>query len=312
MANEKLIVDLLAGLDRVNGGYLSGFRPAHAKGIFCSGQFTPSAAAAKLTTAPHANRASTPVTVRFSDFAGVPVVPDNDPMGASPRGMAIRFDLAPHQHTDIVAHSANGFPTRTGGEFLEFLAALAASGPAAAKPTPFEQYLSKNPKALAFIVMPKPIPTSFARETFFGVSALHFTNAAGATQFGRFRIRPAAGNEYLSEQDAAKKSPNFLMDEMPQRLAAGPVKFKIMVQLAAAGDVVDDATNQWPDDREEIEFGVVTIGKKENEQDPELWKIIFDPIPRVDGMEPSDDPLFQVRADIYLMSGRRRRKARSS
>ena len=37
--------------------------------------------------------------------------------------------------------------------------------------------------------------------------------------------------------------------------------------------------------------------------------IIFDPIPRVDGIEPSNDPLFELRAAIYLLSGRRRRAA---
>ena len=40
-----------------------------------------------------------------------------------------------------------------------------------------------------------------------------------------------------------------------------------------------------------------------------LQRTIFDPIPRADGIEPSADPLLEVRADVYLMSGRRRRAA---
>ena len=40
--------------------------------------------------------------------------------------------------------------------------------------------------------------------------------------------------------------------------------------------------------------------------------IIFDPIPRVDGIEPSADPLLELRAAIYLISGRRRRAAPES
>jgi catalase len=35
--------------------------------------------------------------------------------------------------------------------------------------------------------------------------------------------------------------------------------------------------------------------------------IIFDPIPRVDGIDPSADPLLAPRADVYLATGRRRR-----
>ncbi|MGH7030728.1 MAG: hypothetical protein ACREEZ_09915 [Stellaceae bacterium] len=37
--------------------------------------------------------------------------------------------------------------------------------------------------------------------------------------------------------------------------------------------------------------------------------MIFDPIPRVDGIAASADPLFEPRANIYLMAGRRRRAA---
>jgi catalase len=35
----------------------------------------------------------------------------------------------------------------------------------------------------------------------------------------------------------------------------------------------------------------------------------YKPIPRVDGIEPSDDPLLELRAAVYLLSGRRRRQA---
>ena len=44
-----------------------------------------------------------------------------------------------------------------------------------------------------------------------------------------------------------------------------------------------------------------------DDQVPERRHIIFDPIPRVDGSESSDDPLTEVRADLSLLSGRRRR-----
>src|SRR5271169_6732560 len=106
-------------------GLHPGFRAAHAKGMMLTGTFTPSARAGSLTRAPHMLRASTPVSARFSSSTGVPVIPDNDP-NADPRGLAIRFHLAEHSHTDIVSHSTDGFPTHTGDEFLEMLRALAA------------------------------------------------------------------------------------------------------------------------------------------------------------------------------------------
>jgi catalase len=114
-ANPVLIQQLLDVLDTLSGLH-PGFRPAHAKGLMCSGTFAPAPDAAKLTRAPHANRPTTPVTVRYSDSTGVPTIPDNDPQRSGPRGIAVRFHLAEHVHTDNVAHSTNGFPVHTGEE----------------------------------------------------------------------------------------------------------------------------------------------------------------------------------------------------
>ena len=55
MSNPALAQQLLDAFDQVQGVH-PGFRPAHAKGLMCSGTFVPSAEAAKLTRAPHANK----------------------------------------------------------------------------------------------------------------------------------------------------------------------------------------------------------------------------------------------------------------
>jgi catalase len=310
--DEKLLSlsrAVLEGFDKVDGGVHPGFRPAHAKGILLAGTFTPSSEAASLTRAPHIQRSSTPVTVRFSDFAGIPTVADNDPQGASPRGCAIRFHLADHVHTDIVAHSVDTFPCRTAEEFLEFLNALIATDPNGPHPNAIERFLSSHPAALTFVQTPKPIPTSFARESYFAVSAFKFTNAEGASRFGRYRLLPVAGNRYLDVTEAAAQSPNFLFDEIRGRVATDPVKFRIVVQLAEDGDTVDDATVRWPENRPQLTLGEFTLTAIPPNDAAEQQQIIFDPIPRVDGIEASADPLFEPRANVYLMAGRRRREA---
>jgi catalase len=85
-----------------------------------------------------------------------------------------------------------------------------------------------------------------------------------------------------------------------------------MVQIANDGDVVDDATIHWPEDRKVLELGTLTLTAPVADTAREQKQIIFDPIPRVDGIEPSDDPLLELRAAIYLISGRRRRSAPAS
>jgi catalase len=304
VTNPALAQQLLGALDALSGLH-PGFRPAHAKGLMCTGMFTPSPEAANLTRAPHASRPSTSVTVRYSNATGVPTIPDNDPARSGPRGMAIRFHLAEHVHTDIVAHSTDGFPVRTGEEFLAFLRAAAALG--AGRPEALSAFLAAHPHAQRFVDTPKPIPASFTREAFFAVTSFKFTNATGVSRHGRFRIRPAAGTEYLSNEDAAAKSADFLFDEIGQRLAQEPVTLGVFVQLAEPGDDVADASVTWPDSRMEIPFGTITLTARVDDQVPERRRIIFDPVPRVDGIDSSGDPLTDVRSDIYLLSGRRRR-----
>src|ERR1700731_333224 len=98
--NLALAEQLLDVLDALSGLH-PGFRPAHAKGLMCVGTFAPSPEAAKLTRAPHIVSPTTPVTVRYSDSTGVPMIPDNDPQRSGPRGIAVRFHLEDHVHTDI-------------------------------------------------------------------------------------------------------------------------------------------------------------------------------------------------------------------
>jgi catalase len=248
--------------------------------------------------------------VRLSNFAGIPTVADNDQQNASPRGCVIRFDLDEHVHTDIVAHSVDTFPSRTAEDFVDFLNALIATNPAGPHPNAIEQFLGAHPAALAFVQAPKPIPTSFARESFFAVSAFKFTNANGVSQYGRYRILPVAGNEYLDDAASAAKTPNFLFDELKERIAKGPVKYRIVVQLAKDGDTTDDATVRWPEDRPQLTLGEISLTSIAPDNPTEQQRLIFDPIPRVDGIEAYADPLFEPRANVYLLSGRRRRAAR--
>jgi len=297
----QLANDLLTQFDEIFGLH-PGFRPAHAKGIMLSGAFTPSPEAVSITRAPHLTRDSTPITLRFSNSTGLPSIPDNAP-DSNPRGLAIRFHLADHVHTDIVSHSTDGFPTRTGPEFLDLLRAVAAGDPST--------FLATHPAALAFAQTPKPNPTSFAKETYFGVTAFRFINQRGLAHYGRYRIVPDAGVEHLDDATAKSKDANYLFEELTHRIAGGPIQFDIHIQIANDVDIVDDATIHWPADRRLVHFGTIALTAIAPDDEPHR-RMIFDPIPRVDGIEPSDDPLLELRAAIYLLSGRRRRKATES
>ncbi len=301
-ADEKSLSEkLVDSFNALSGGPHPGFRANHAKGILATGTFTSTEIAASLSKAPHLQSVTVPVMVRFSNGTGVPNLPDANP-NASPHGIAIRFTLPDGTFTDIVAISFNGFPVATPEDFLGLLTSVAASGPDAPKPTPIEQFLGSHPAALKFVTAPKPAAASFATLPFYGVNAFKFTNAQGVSEYGRYQIIPVEGDQRLSDKAAEAMSPNYLMEELPARLAAGPVVFRLVAQLAKKGDSTTDPTSVWPDERPQIDLGEITLtGPVAN--DAEVQKAtMFNPLALPDGIGASEDPVLLARPGAYAVS----------
>ena len=279
-----------------------------------TGTFTPTSTAKELSSAPHFSNPSTPVTVRFSSSTGIPVIPDSDPNG-DPRGFAVRFNLPEKDgrrvHTDIVAHSVPFFPTRTGAEFLEFLQALIATASSKESPSPVEKFLGGHPAALAFVQAPKPSPKSLAQQQYWGINAFKFVSSEGKETYVRYHVTPDAGVETYSAEEVKTKGENYLREELVSRVKDTPVSFTLSAQVAEEGDQTDDATVHWPESRKVVDLGKITLDKvvDSEKQKAEQKKIIFDPVPRVQGIELSADPLLEMRAAIYIISGKQRRAA---
>jgi catalase len=108
-------------------------RAVHAKGVILEGNFAPTEAARALSKAAVFTGTTVPVTIRFSDFTGIPDIPDNTG-DANPRGLGIKLRTGGDADMDVVTHSFNGFPTATADEFGVLLRAIASSGSGAAKP----------------------------------------------------------------------------------------------------------------------------------------------------------------------------------
>ena len=287
-------------------GVHPGYRIAHAKGIVVTGTFTPSRGATALSRAPHLVAASTPVIARYSNGSGVPDVADNSP-DAVPRGLALRFQLPNGAYTDIVANSRNGFAVGTGEDFAAFLDAVLATKPDSRHPSPIEAFLGTHPAAKRFATDPARVPVSFATEVYYGNDAFTFVNARNVKQPGRYRLVPVDAPKYLDSAAAAKVSANYLFDELTRRLAKEPVKVRVLVQLPNPGDPTSDASVAWPDDRQLVELGVVTLTTVAPDNAELSRKLQFNPIFLNDGIQLSDDPLPPLRSAVYALSVANRR-----
>lgn len=278
-------------------------RAVHTKGILLEGEFTPDPQAATLTKAAHLQAVPSRVFVRFSDFTGIPTIPDNTP-SASPRGLAVKFILPDGTNTDIVCHSFNGFPVSTNEDFRALLLAIAASGPAAAKPTVLDQFLNTHPRAKTFLTT-QPLPTSWATAAYFGVNSFKFTDRAGDSHFVRYQLLPTAGEQYLSADALAKKDPEFLFADIKTRVGQGPFGFWLYAQVADAGDDVADPAVAWPDTRRRVLLGTIRIDRlaaNTPEQDRATW---FNPGNLPAGIEMADE-MVKLRAAAYPISVKER------
>ena len=297
-------------VDSFNGvfGVHPGARATHAKGVVLEGTFTPTASATSVSKAVHFQKKTpVPVTVRFSASTGLPAIPDTDP-GASPRGMAVKFHLRDGSKTDIVVNSFNGFPVATAGELRDLFLAIGATKPGDPQPTALDTFLSSHPIAKASLEAPKPAPVSYATLAYFGVNTFKFTNPKGVVTFGRYQLQPVAGEHFLSKEQLSTMGPDYLTDEIRERVRRGPIKFKLVVQVATQDDKTDDPSIAWPDTRKKVELGTMTITKAVADSPAAETKLLFMPGAVVAGIEAAD-PMIAARSAAYIVSLSRRAQA---
>ncbi len=278
-------------------------RAVHAKGLLIQGTFTPASDARSICKAKLFTLSSAQLLVRFSNFTGIPTIPDN--IGdANPRGLSVKFMVPDDSEVDVVMHSFNGFPTRTSAEFRELLLAVGASAKGSPKPTPLDGFLASHPIAKTFLTTQKT-PASYATIAYYGVNSFKFTDEQGRPTHVRYRFVPAAGEHELGAAELKAKDENYLQSEIRQRLGQEPVGFTWYAQVAEQGDAIEDPSIAWPESRKLVKLGVVTLTAVAPDQAGADKKTLYLPGNLPDGIEAAD-PMIQVRSDAYPLSYRHR------
>lgn len=274
-------------------------RAVHTKGVILQGHFEPAPDARALSKAALFTQ-PVPVIVRFSDFTGLPDIPDTSG-SANPRGFAVKFLLPDGSNLDIVNHSFNGFPVATAADFSTLLQALGHSPSGTPSPTPFETFLGTHPAAKAFFTTQNPPPESFATTSFYGVNAFYFVDDKGHSTALRYRFVPEAGEHTLDEAALRQKSPTYLVDEIAERVSAGPVRFTWYAQVAEQGDRVEDPSVAWPKSRRLVKLGLITIDRVGPNTPQADGDLLFLPGTVPPGIAVAD-PMLTIRNAAYPVS----------
>lgn len=292
------------GFEEVNGVH-PGFRRNHAKGVGISGYFESNGKGTEFSKAIVFKPGRVPVIGRFSLGGGDPYMADSP---AAVRAMALEFDLRDGEEWRTAMIMFPVFPFKDPESFYEQMMA-SAPDPATHKPDPAKMaaFVGKHPeflKAIQIIKSHEP-SSGFDNTTFYGLNAFLFTNASGKVTPVRWSFVPA--QPFAAESAAPPAdNKNYLFDGVIASIRAHPLVWHLILTIGQPGDPTNDATMMWPDGREQVDVGTLTIDTVEAEETSPARVINFDPLILPDGISPSDDPLLSARSAIYSQSFTRR------
>jgi catalase len=295
-------------VDALNATYGShpGQRAAHAKGVLCAATFTATAEAAGLSTAPHFDGESHRAHVRFSNGSGDPESPD---AVRDARGIALKVYLPGGGTTDVIGITLPVFFVRTPEDLIAFNAARRPDPDTGALDMEkVGAFLAEHPETVPAVTaaITAPVPASYAQLRYHALHAFRFVAPDGAVRHGRYRFEPSAGEASITEDDAAGRSSDYLREELVERLDRGPASFALDLEIADAGDPLDDPTAAWPEDRARIRIGRIDVTALAFDRERDGDVLVFDPSRVTDGIALSDDQILQARSGAYGVSVARR------
>nr|WP_026229290.1 catalase [Trinickia symbiotica] len=287
-----------------NGGVHAGFRRNHAKGLCIEGYFQSNGRASAFSKAAVFAQGRTPVIGRFAIPGTNPEAPDNS---VPIRSMALLFNEQDGQQWRTGMNSVPLFPVHTPAQFYQQLVA-SRPDPATGKPDPakLKAFYSANPEAQAFMTWIKQHPpsSSFANGAYYSVNAFYLVGAAGKRNAVRWSMQPEL--PYTPLTAAEKGESAYLASELYDRLLTGPLRWHLILTLAAPGDPIDDATKPWPADRPQVDAGTLVVERASSQESGACRDVNFDPTIVPAGIEPANDPLLAARSAAYALSYQRR------
>jgi catalase len=286
---------LVAALAPPSGVSL-GHRRNHAKGICFTGVFEANGAGSELSHASVLARGQYPVLGRFNLATA-----DAQAADATVRvhGLGIRISAPQGDEWRSAMIDAPVFAVSTPEAFYGLLLASRSKDPNAMK-----AFAAAHPEVAAFGDWEKKAPWtgSYAEDRFNSLNSFVFVGSSGAEHVVRWSLLPAAQPMAVSPDELAKRGPDFLEQEIAQRVASAPQHWTMMVTVAGSGDPTADPSKAWPPDRRTIDVGTLTVRQVEAEPDGPCRDINFDPTVLPSGMRTSDDPFPAARSAAYAKS----------
>jgi catalase len=282
-----------------------GFRRNHAKGVGVSGYFESNGDGVRLSKASVFRPGRVPVIGRFSLGGGQPYAADSP---EAVRGLGLQFSPPDGEVWRTAMINLPVFPFRTPEAFYEQMLA-SKPDPATGKPDPAKMkgFLEGHPETAEAlkVIKGQPVSSGFENSTFHGLNAFRFINAAGDSVPVRWVLTPEQPFKAASTAPEAWDR-NYLFDGLIAAIHRRPLHWRLEVIVGQQGDPTNDATIAWPESRDKVHVGTLTLDRVESDETSPATDLNFDPLVLPAGIVPSDDPLLSARSAVYSQSYTRR------
>ena len=94
---------------------------------------------------------------------------------------------------------------------------------------------------------------------------------------------------------------NAMFDALIAQVAAHPVQWRLIVTVGEPNDPINP-TLPWPEDRQQIDAGMVTVDQVSSEDGGPCTDVNYDPTVLPFGIELSGDPILSARSAAYSRS----------
>ena len=277
------------------GGPALGHRRNHVKGICFTGTFEANGYGVGISKAPMFVRGRYPVIGRFNLGTANINAPDGT---VRVRGMGLQI-TADGQVWRTAMINPPIFTVSTPRAFYDLLVASSSKAPDAMK-----SFIAAHPEFARFAAWAANAPWtgSYAEERYNSLNSFVFINGSGERRIVRWSLLPETRPIPVAPAVLAKRAPDFLEQEIAQRIKSGPLRWTMVVTVAGPGDPTADPTIAWPPGRPAIDVGTLVVQQIQPERDGPCRDINFDPTLLPAGVATSDDPFPAARSSAYRRS----------
>ena len=220
---------------------------------------------------------------------------------ASPHGHGDQVQPERRQRDGLVTHSFNGFPAATAMISTSFCRLSRRAAREQRSPRRSSNTLQAHPERVAFRHKAESAAGKLCDDHLFRCQRLCLHRCVRQEDRGALSICAAGGRKISRRGNRSFEGPELSDGRDRPRASPRRLCVRLVRAIAQEGDKLDDPSTPWPEDRQMVKLGTLTITGMAADQAGLDKSLLFLPNNVPDGIEPAD-PMIDVRSSAYPIS----------